>query len=103
MDDRRKTIAALTIIAGAVVLTVIIIGVFVSGKKTVSPVPDEGAIRVIFMTPTPVDIPTLEPTPTTTPKAAVKASATSTPKPTVKPTISISPTKASSPSATPTP
>lgn len=53
MDDRRKTIAALTIIAGIVVFVVIVIGIVLSSKKVVSPVPDTGAIRVIFISPTP--------------------------------------------------
>jgi len=57
MDDRRKTIAALTIIVGFIVLLVVVVGVVVSSRKVVSPVPDEGAIRVIFISPTsaPVD------------------------------------------------
>ena len=54
MDDRRKTIAALTIIVGVIVLVVVIVGVVVSSRKVVSPVPDEGAIRVIFISPTSV-------------------------------------------------
>ena len=53
MDDRRKTVAALTIIVGVIVFIVVIIGIVVSGRKVVSPVPDEGAIRVIFISPTP--------------------------------------------------
>ena len=51
MDDRKKTIAALTIAVGGIVLVVIIIGVN-HRQKVVSPVPDEGAIRVIFISPT---------------------------------------------------
>ncbi len=54
MDDRRKTVAALTIIIGIIVFVVVIIGIVVSGRKVVSPVPDEGAIRVIFISPTTV-------------------------------------------------
>ena len=53
MDDRRKTVAALTIIVGVIVFIVVIIGIVVSGRKVISPVPDEGAIRVIFISPTP--------------------------------------------------
>lgn len=52
MDDRQKTIAALTIIALVVVCIVIIIGLVVSSRRVVSPVPDEGAIKVIFISPT---------------------------------------------------
>jgi len=53
MDDRRKTIAALTIIVGCIVLVVVGIGFFVSRTKVISPVPEESAIRVIFISPTP--------------------------------------------------
>lgn len=52
MDDRRKTIAALTIIVSFVVLVVIILGLLVTRSKVISPVPEEGAIRVIFVSPT---------------------------------------------------
>jgi hypothetical protein len=62
MDDRKKTLAALTIVIGIVLLVLIVIGTLVSGKSVTSPVPDEGAIRIIFATPT--LIPTVTPTPT---------------------------------------
>lgn len=53
MDDRRKTLAAITVIVGFLVLVIAIIGVIVSGKKTVSPVPEDNAIKIIFISPTP--------------------------------------------------
>lgn len=113
MEDRRKTIAALTIIIGVIVLVVVIIGALVSRKKVVSPVPDEGAIRVIFMSPTPILIATDTPTPTTgkpsvTAKPTVKPQSTATPasKQSPTPTIgtttpTITPTR--TPTATPSP
>ncbi len=115
MDDRKKTIAALTIIVGIIVLVVIVIGVLVSRKKVVSPVPDEGAIRVIFISPTPVVAATVTPTiaPTTTVRptarpqstATPKPQATATPKPTATggatPTVTVTPTKTPTPSPTP--
>ena len=54
MDDRRKTIAAITLITGFVILIVVILGVVMSRGKILSPVPDESVIRVIFISPTPV-------------------------------------------------
>lgn len=53
MDDRKKTLAAVTIVVGFILLVAIIVGLLVSGKKILSPVPDEGAIRIIFVSPTP--------------------------------------------------
>lgn len=52
MDDRRKTIAALTIIIGFVVIIVVLVGLVLSSRNVVSPVPEESAIRVIFISPT---------------------------------------------------
>ena len=97
MDDRRKTIAAITIIIGVGALILIVIGVLLAGNKTVSPVPDEGAIKIIFVSPTPVVIasPSASLTPT--------KEATPTKKPTPKPTITQKPSPTSSASATPTP
>lgn len=70
MDDRRRTLAAITIIIGFFVLVAVVVGVLVSGKKIVSPVPEESAIRIIFVTPTPTPapLPSLTPTPTAKPK-----------------------------------
>lgn len=53
MDDRKKTLAAVTILIGLVLLIAIIVGALLSGRKIVSPVPDEGAIRIIFVSTTP--------------------------------------------------
>lgn len=53
MDDRIKTVAAVGIILGIFFLIVITI-VLLTGKKVLSPVPEEGAIKIIFLTPTPV-------------------------------------------------
>lgn len=53
MEERTKTIAAVAILIGIAALILIIIGVVVTGKKVVSPVPAEGTIKIIFITPTP--------------------------------------------------
>ncbi len=54
MDDRTKTIAATGIVIGFFLIVIIILVVLLTGKKVLSPVPDEGAIKIIFLTPTPV-------------------------------------------------
>ncbi len=60
--DRRRTLAAITLIVGFLVLVAVVVGVLVSGRKIVSPVPeDTSAIKIIFVTSTP--IPTAKPTP----------------------------------------
>ena len=53
MEERTKTIAAISILVGIAALILIIIGVVITGKKVVSPLPAESAIKVIFITPTP--------------------------------------------------
>jgi len=54
MDDKRKTLAAITVIIGFLVIVAVVVGVLVSGKKIVSPVPEEtDAIKIIFVSPSP--------------------------------------------------
>ena len=53
MEERTKTIAAIAILVGIAALILIVIGIVVTGKKVVSPIPDEGAIKIIFITPAP--------------------------------------------------
>ncbi len=65
MDDRTRTLAAVTVIIGVLVLVAIIVGVVVSGKTVISPVPDDDAIKIIFVSPS--QVPTLTPTPTLAP------------------------------------
>ena len=43
MDDRRRTLAAVTVIIGFLVLVAVIVGVLVSGKQIISPVPEDDA------------------------------------------------------------
>jgi len=52
MDDRTKTVAASGIIIGIFLLVVVVIAILLTNKKVLSPVPDEGAIKIIFLTPT---------------------------------------------------
>lgn len=98
MDDRTKTLAAVAIIIGFIVLVVLIVGAFISGKKVVSPVPEEGAIKIIFVTPTPTLV-----LPTATLSATPKQTVKQTPKPPAKQDLAPqgTPTKTTSVSATP--
>lgn len=52
MEDRTKTLAAVAIIVGFLVMIAIIIGALMSRQNLVSPIPDEGSIRIIFVSPT---------------------------------------------------
>jgi len=52
MDDKTKTIAAVVILMSILIIVMVIIGIVVSGKKVVSPIPESGAIKIIFITPT---------------------------------------------------
>lgn len=68
MEERTKTIAAISILIGVAALILIIVGVVITGKKVVSPIPAEGAIKIIFITPAPsttVPTATLSATPKT--------------------------------------
>jgi len=69
MDDRRRTLAAITLIVGFLVLVAVAVGILVSGRKVLSPVPeDDSAIQIIFVTPTPTQVPiSVTPTVKTTP------------------------------------
>ena len=51
MEERTKTIAAVTILVGFVVLVIVVIGIIVSGRKVISPVPAESSIKIIFISP----------------------------------------------------
>jgi len=53
MDDRKRTLAAITVLVGILILAIIIIGVIVSARRVISPVPEDDAIKIIFITPTP--------------------------------------------------
>lgn len=67
MEERRKTLVAVAIIVGFLVLVVVVIGSIISGKKIVSPVPEDSAIKIIYLTPTPTPLPSLSPTPSNVP------------------------------------
>lgn len=96
------------IIIGVVILLVAlgIVGyfLFLGNKKFVSPLPMDGTIRVIFVTPSiepPSPTPSSGPTATPTKKPAPTKKA-STPTPSEK-AVTVTPTKVSSASATPKP
>ena len=53
MDDRRRTLAAITFLVGCLILVAVIVGIVVSSSKIISPVQeDRNAIKIIFVTPT---------------------------------------------------
>ena len=70
MDERTRTVAATGIVLGFFLIILIIVGILLTGKKVLSPVPEEGAIKIIFLTPTPF--------------SAASPSANSTVTPTIK-------------------
>ncbi len=65
MEERRKTLVAVAIVIGFLVLIIVVVGSIISGRKIVSPVPEESAIKIIFLTPTPT--PPASPKPPTVP------------------------------------
>ncbi len=70
MDDRRKTLTAVAIIIGFFVLVIVVVGVLISRKTIISPVPEDNAIKIIFIsaTPSPIPIsPSITPAPTVIP------------------------------------
>ncbi len=69
MEDRTKTVAAITILIGFVVLIIIVMGIIFAGRKVVSPVPPEGSIKIIFISPTPIT-PAIPASVSATPKGA---------------------------------
>ena len=80
MDDRRRTLAAITVLIGFLVLVAIVVGAIVNSKKVISPVPEDNAIKIIFVSPTVI------PVVTASPSAAVTGKVTPTKKPTLTPT-----------------
>ena len=69
MDDRTKTVAATSIVLGIFLIILIVAGILLTGKKVLSPVPEEGAIKIIFLTPTPAGIASPSATISVTPTA----------------------------------
>jgi hypothetical protein len=52
-EDRSRTLAAVTVIIGAILLVVLVVGIVLTRNTLVSPVPESNAIKIIFLTPTP--------------------------------------------------
>jgi hypothetical protein len=63
MDDRKRTLAAITVIIGFLVIVIVVIGAVASSRKVISPIPDDNAIRIIFLSPTPIPVVTTTPVP----------------------------------------
>jgi hypothetical protein len=66
MDDRRKTLAMLTVLVAIFILVIIVAGMIFSSRRVISPVPDDNAIKIIFITPTVVPLQSAEVTPDAT-------------------------------------
>jgi hypothetical protein len=77
MDDRRRTLAAVTVIIGVLVLVAVVVGILMSSKKVLSPVPEDNAIKIIFVSPSPM--PAVSATPLETPTGSPKVTPTETP------------------------
>ncbi|MEK7592029.1 MAG: hypothetical protein AAB508_01395 [Patescibacteria group bacterium] len=52
-EDRSRTLAAVTVIIGGILLVVLVVGIILTRNTLVSPVPESNAIKIIFLTPTP--------------------------------------------------
>jgi hypothetical protein len=53
MSDRVRTLAAVSIILGIPLIIIVVVGLILSGRPVVSPVPDENPIQIIILTPAP--------------------------------------------------
>ena len=69
-EDRSRTLAAVTVIIGAILLVVLIVGIILTRNTLVSPVPESNAIKIIFLTPTPTGF--IRPTAVSTPSQGEK-------------------------------
>lgn len=52
MDNRKRIFAATTVFITFLLLIIIFIGAFISRSSVVSPVQEEGVIRILFISPT---------------------------------------------------
>lgn len=52
MDDRRRTLVAVALIVGVLVIVAVFAGTMMTRTSIVSPLPQESAIKIIFNTPT---------------------------------------------------
>jgi undecaprenyl-diphosphatase len=57
MDERRRMLAVLTVLIGVFVLVIVVIGMIISSRRVLSPVPEDNAIKIIFVTPTTTPLP----------------------------------------------
>ena len=54
MNDRTRTGLAVILIFGFLLLLALAVKIFVFGNRIISPIPAESAIKIIFVTPTPI-------------------------------------------------
>ena len=60
MDRKNRSLARLTILVGIVLLILVVVGIVVTNRKVVSPVPEDTGIKIIILSPTP-SLPSSEP------------------------------------------
>jgi hypothetical protein len=53
METRQGSVVGYLILAALVVLVLFVVGMLVNARRVVSPVPDEGAIKIIYISPSP--------------------------------------------------
>jgi hypothetical protein len=53
MNEKRGTMPAVFLLAGVIAAVIFIINLIIGTQRIVSPVPDEGAIKIIYLTPVP--------------------------------------------------
>jgi len=52
MDERRRSLAVLTVLIALFILVIVVVGMIISSRRVLSPVPEDNAIKIIFVTPT---------------------------------------------------
>ncbi|OGG08712.1 hypothetical protein A2154_01240 [Candidatus Gottesmanbacteria bacterium RBG_16_43_7] len=60
MDDRQRSLAAVVVVLAVIFFIILVVGAYIAGRKIISPVPDTGAIRIIFLSPTPQVLPSVK-------------------------------------------
>jgi hypothetical protein len=56
MDGRNRSLAGVTLIFVFFIVVIIVAGAIMNAKRVISPVPEDNAIKIIFISPTPTGI-----------------------------------------------
>lgn len=57
MDRRNRRLARFTILVGVLLLIFVVLGILITRKEIVSPVPEDSGIKIIILSPTPTEFP----------------------------------------------